>query len=103
MQELPHGKKFGVISADGHCRLMHSLFDLWAKRLPRKLQESGQRVIQEADGTPRWIIEGHPWSGVGWRGNGLGAVNYYTRAGMAEHPEPGILRPMPDIGRRHGP
>jgi hypothetical protein len=28
-------KKFGVVSADGHCRVMHLPFDLWTKRLPR--------------------------------------------------------------------
>ena len=85
-------KRFGVISADGHCRLMHLPFDLWTKRLPRKFQENGPRVIQEADGTRRWIIEGHPWSGVGWRGVGLGAANCYTRAGLPEEAEPGIFR-----------
>jgi predicted TIM-barrel fold metal-dependent hydrolase len=85
-------KRFGVISADGHCRLMHLPFDLWMKRLPRRFQENGPRVIQEADGTRRWIIEGHAWSGVGWSGVGLGAVNCYTRAGLAEEPEPGIFR-----------
>jgi uncharacterized protein len=85
-------KTFGVVSADGHCRLMHLPFDLWTKRLPRKFQENGPRVIQETDGTRRWIIEGHPWSGVGWGGVGLGAVNCYTRAGLPEEPEPGIFR-----------
>jgi uncharacterized protein len=85
-------KRFGVISADGHCRLMHLPFDLWTKRLPRKFQENGPRVIQEADGTRRWIIEGHAWSGVGWRGVGLGAANCYTRAGLPEEAEPGIFR-----------
>jgi hypothetical protein len=31
-------------------------------------------------------------SGVGWAGVGRGPVNCYTRAGMAEEPEPGIFR-----------
>jgi hypothetical protein len=33
--ELTMEKRFGVISADGHCRLMHLPFDLRTKRLPR--------------------------------------------------------------------
>jgi hypothetical protein len=70
----------------------HLPFDLWTKRLARKFQESGPRVIQEPDGTRRWIIEGHAWSGVGWRGVGLGSVNCYTRAELAEEPAPGIFR-----------
>ena len=32
------------------------------------------------------------WSGVGWAGVGRGAVNCYTRAGLAEEAEPGIFR-----------
>ena len=35
-------KRFGVISADGHCRLMHLPFDLWTKRLPKKFQDNGR-------------------------------------------------------------
>src|SRR5207248_11121285 len=31
-------KRFGVVSADGHCRLMHLPCDLWTKRLPRRCQ-----------------------------------------------------------------
>jgi uncharacterized protein len=85
-------KRFGVISADGHCRVMHLPFDLWTKRLPKKFQENGPRVIRQADDTRRWIIEGRPWGGVGWSSVGLGAVNCYARAGVAEEPEPGIFR-----------
>src|SRR2546427_1005428 len=85
-------KRFGVISADGHCRLMHLPFDLWTKRLPRKFQDDGPRVVQGPDGTRQWIVEGRPWSGVGWRGVGRGAVSCYARAGVAEEPEPGIFR-----------
>src|ERR671925_347998 len=66
-------KRFGVISADGHCRLMHLPFDLWTKRLPRKFQDNGPRVIQGPDGTRQWVVEGRPWSGVGWGGGGTGA------------------------------
>jgi hypothetical protein len=66
-------KRFGVVSADGHCRLMHLPFDLWTKRLPRKLQDEGPRVVQRPDGIRQWVIEGRPWSGVGWAGVGKGA------------------------------
>jgi hypothetical protein len=65
-------KRFGVISADGHCRLMHLPFDLWTTRLPRKFQDNGPRVVQGSDGTRQWVVEGHPWSGVGWSGVGRG-------------------------------
>ena len=85
-------KKFGVVSADGHCRLMHLPFDLWTKRLPRRFQDEGPRVVEGADGTRQWVVEGHPWSGVGWAGVGRGPVNCYTRAGLAEEAEPGIFR-----------
>lgn len=68
-------KQFGVISADGHCRLMHLPFDLWTKRLPRKLLENGPRVVEGPDGTRQWVIEGRVWSGVGWAGVGRGPVN----------------------------
>ncbi len=85
-------KRFGVISADGHCRLMHLPFDLWTKRLPRKFQDDGPRVVEGPDGARQWIVEGRPWSGVGWAGVGRGPVNCYTRAGLAEEPEPGIFR-----------
>src|SRR2546425_13236018 len=85
-------KRFGVISADGHCRLMHLPFDLWTKRLPRKFQDDGPRVVSGPDGTRRWVVEGRPWSGDGWAGVGRGPVNCYTRAGIAEEPEPGIFR-----------
>jgi len=85
-------KRFGVISADGHCRLMHLPFDLWTQRLPRKLQDSGPRVVQGPDGTRQWIVEGHPWSGVGWSGVGRETVSCYARAGVAEEPEPGSFR-----------
>ena len=81
-------KRFGVVSADGHCRLMHLPFDLWTKRLPRKFQDDGPRVVQGLDGTRQWVVEGRPWSGVGWAGVGRGPVNCYTRAGLAEEPEP---------------
>ena len=85
-------KKFGVVSADGHCRLMHLPFDLWTKRLPRRLQDDAPRVVQGPDGIRQWIVEGRAWSGVGWAGVGRGPVNCYTRAGLAEEPEPGIFR-----------
>ena len=81
-------KRFGVISADGHCRVMHLPFDLWTKRLPRKFQENGPRVVQRPDGTRQWVVEGRPWSGVGWIGLGWGKVSCYARAGVAEEPEP---------------
>jgi hypothetical protein len=71
---------------------MHLPFDLWTKRLPRKLQDDGPRVVQGPDGTRQWVVEGRPWSGVGWAGVGRGPVNCYTRAGLAEEPEPGIFR-----------
>jgi predicted TIM-barrel fold metal-dependent hydrolase len=85
-------KRFGVVSADGHCRLFHLPFDLWTKRLPRKFQEDGPKVVTGADGKRQWVVEGHAWSGVGWEGVGRGPVNCYTRAGLAEEPEPGIFR-----------
>src|SRR4051812_13556491 len=85
-------KRFGVVSADGHCRLMHLPFDLWTKRLPRRFQDDGPRVLSGPDGTRQWVVEGRPWSGVGWSGVGRGPVNCYTRAGLAEEPEPGIFR-----------
>ena len=85
-------KRFGVVSADGHCRLMHLPFDLWTKRLPRKFQDDGPRVVTRSDGTRQWVVEDRVWSGVGWAGVGRGPVNCYTRAGLAEEPEPGIFR-----------
>ena len=85
-------KRFGVISADGHCRLFHLPFDLWTKRLPQKFQEDGPRVVTGPDGKRQWVVEGRPWSGVGWAGVGRGPVNCYTRAGLSEEPEPGIFR-----------
>ena len=85
-------KQFGVISADGHCRLMHLPFDLWTKRLPRTLLENGPRVVEGPDGTRQWVVEGRVWSGVGWAGVGRGPVNCYTRAGLPEEPEPGVFR-----------
>jgi uncharacterized protein len=84
-------KRFGVVSADGHCRLFHLPFDLWTKRLPRKFQDDGPRVVTR-DGTRYWTVEGRQWSGVGWAGVGRGPVNCYTRAGLPEEPEPGIFR-----------
>jgi len=85
-------KQCGVISADGHCRLMHLPFDLWTKRLRRKLLENGRRVVEGPDGTRQWVVEGRVWSGVGWAGVGRGPVNCYTRAGLPEEPEPGVFR-----------
>ena len=85
-------KQFGVISADGHCRLMHLPFDLWTTRLPRKLLENGPRVVEGPDSTRQWVVEGRVWSGVGWAGVGRGPVNCYTRAGLPEEPEPGVFR-----------
>jgi predicted TIM-barrel fold metal-dependent hydrolase len=85
-------KRFGVVSADGHCRLMHLPFDLWTKRLPRRFQDGAPRVVTGPDGTRQWAVEDRPWSGVGWRGVGRGPVNCYTRAGLDEEPEPGIFR-----------
>ena len=85
-------KQFGVISADGHCRLMHLPFDVWTKRLPRTLLENGPRVVEGPDGTRQWVVEGRVWSGVGWAGVGRGPVNCYTRAGLPEEPEPGVFR-----------
>jgi len=85
-------KRFGVISADGHCRLMHLPFDLWTKRLPRRFQDDAPRIVTAPDGTRQWVVEDRPWSGVGWAGVGRGPVNCYTRAGLPEEPEPGIFR-----------
>ena len=85
-------KRFGVVSADGHCRVMHLPFDLWTKRLPEKLRDNGPKVVTGPDGTRQWTVEGRPWSGVGWAGVGRGPVNCYTRAGLAEEPEPGVFR-----------
>jgi hypothetical protein len=77
-------KRFGVISADGHCRLIHLPFDLWTKRLPRKFQENGPRVVQRPDDTRQWVVEGHPWSGMG-----RGDVSCYAQAGVPEESKPG--------------
>ena len=85
-------KRFGVISADGHCRVMHLPFDLWTKRLPKKFQDNGPRVVTKPDGTRQWLVEGRPWSGVGWGGLGWGKVSCYARAGVPEEAEPGIFR-----------
>jgi hypothetical protein len=94
-------KRFGVVSADGHCRLIHLPFDLWAKRLPKKLREDGPKVVQGSDGTRQWVVEGRPWSGVGWAGVGRGAVNCYTRAGLAEELSPASSGPrMPGIAAK---
>jgi predicted TIM-barrel fold metal-dependent hydrolase len=71
---------------------MHLPSDLWTKRLPRKFQDSGPRVVNGPDGTRQWVVEDHPWSGVGWSGVGRGPVNCYTRAGISEEPEPGVFR-----------
>jgi predicted TIM-barrel fold metal-dependent hydrolase len=48
--------------------------------------------VQGPDGARQWVVEGRPWSGVGWSGVGRGHVNCYTRAGLAEEPEPGVFR-----------
>jgi uncharacterized protein len=85
-------KRFGVVSADGHCRLMHLPFDLWEKRLPRKFAAEAPHVVTAPDGTRQWVVEDRVWGGVGWAGVGRGPVNCYTRAGLAEEPEPGIFR-----------
>jgi predicted TIM-barrel fold metal-dependent hydrolase len=85
-------KRFGVVSADGHCRLFHLPFDLWEKRLPRKFADDAPRVVTGSDGVRQWVVGGRPWSGVGWAGVGRGPVNCYTRAGLPEEPEPGIFR-----------
>ena len=85
-------KRFGVVSADGHCRLMHLPFDLWTKRLPRRFQDDGPRVVTGADGKRQWVVEGRPWSGVGWVGVGRAGVNCYARNGVEEEAEPGIFR-----------
>src|SRR4051812_11681592 len=85
-------KRFGVVSADGHCRLPHLPFDLWTRRLPRRLLDDAPQVVQQADGIRQWVVEGRLWIGVGWAGVGRGAVNCYTRAGLEEEAEPGIFR-----------
>src|SRR6266849_154294 len=53
-------KRCGVVSADGHCRLMHLPFDLWTKRLPRKFQDDGPRVVQgpDRDGVDAELVNG---------------------------------------------
>jgi predicted TIM-barrel fold metal-dependent hydrolase len=85
-------KRFGVISADGHCRVMHLPFDLWTKRLPKKLQEDGPRVVRRPDGARQWIVEGRRWTGVSWSSLGFEKVSCYARAGVPEEAEPGIFR-----------
>src|SRR5438045_4208588 len=106
-------KRFGVVSADGHCRLMHLPFDLWTKRLSRKFQDDAPRVVTGPDGTRQWVVEGHPWSGVGWAGvnapepvlhqmwEPVWAAAAETRTGQsARQPE---RRVAPDGSRGHGP
>jgi uncharacterized protein len=85
-------KRFGVVSADGHCRLMHLPFDLWTTHLPRRFHDAAPRVVAGSDGTRRWVVEDRAWSGVGWQGVGRGPVNCYTRSGIPEEAEPGIFR-----------
>ena len=53
---------------------------------------TGRGSCNGPDGTRQWVVEGRQWSGVGWAGVGRGPVNCYTRAGLAEEPEPGIFR-----------
>ena len=79
---------------------MHLPFDLWTKRLPRKFQENGPRVVQRSDGTRQWVVEGRPWSGVGWSGLGWGSVSCYARAGVAEEPEPAVAQVMTSLAQR---
>jgi len=85
-------KRFSVLSADGHCRLMHLPFDLWTTRLSRKFLDKGPRVARQPNGARQWVVEDHLWSGVGWSGMGRGDVSCYARAGVPEEPEPGIFR-----------
>ena len=37
-------------------------------RVLRERLEDAPRVVTGPDGTRQWVVEGHPWSGVGWRG-----------------------------------
>ena len=64
-------KRFGVISADGHCRLMHLPFDLWTKRLPGSSRTTGREWCRDrtapASGSWKDALE---WRGLEWRGQG---------------------------------
>jgi predicted TIM-barrel fold metal-dependent hydrolase len=46
-------------------------------------------VITTPDGRRQWIVEGRPWAFVG---TPPGRESVYTRAGVAEEPEPGVFR-----------
>ena len=80
-------KKFGAVSTDGHLRLPILPFELWSKRLPKRFQENGPKVVQTPDGGRQWVIEGRPWSSIG-----MSATSCYVRAGVEVEPEPGIFR-----------
>src|SRR5258707_15290687 len=57
-------------------------------------------VGQNVQSAPRCATEERP--DVGWRGVGRGAVNCYTRAGLAEEAEAGIFRAASVKNRREG-
>src|SRR2546421_11431791 len=57
--------RFGVVSADGHCRLMHLPCDLSTKRLPRRFQDDGLRAVQGPGGARQGGVEERPLSGGG--------------------------------------
>ena len=93
--------RFGVISADGHCRLMHLPFDLWTTRLSKKFQDTGPSVVQRPDGTRQWVVEGHPWSGVGWSGVGGAPSTAIPGPGWRRSRSPeSSAPPMPGIAAK---
>lgn len=81
--------KYYCVSADNHLRLPFIPFNLWQERLPGKLKENGPRVVQTAEGRRQWVVEGRPWALVG---TPPGRESVYSRAGVAEEPEPGVFR-----------
>ena len=46
---------YSIISCDDHVQEQR---DLWTSRLPKNLSERGPKVVRQADGWDRWVIEG---------------------------------------------
>ena len=80
-----------MVSADGHCRLTHLPFDLWTNVYHDDFWTMRRGSCKSRTASRQWVVEGHRVErrrlGWGWSG----PVNCYTRAGLAEEPEPGIF------------
>ena len=93
-------KRFGVVSADGHCRLMHLPFDLWTKRLPKKFQDNAPRIVTGPDSTRQYCRRPPGGGRLGWRQR---ASQRYTQAGSPEEPSPASSRRQCAVSLRYGP